>query len=186
MRRSGPRHIEWREFSFSRRSPLSVRMLTTRNLASKETLTIMEFPRAFNEEPLPAFERRADRASGAGIVAGAERAPHNGWRERQPISEEWKMPAKKLSDAEITALLPKAKGWNVVNGKLHREFACKDFVSAFGNMTRVALVAEAMHHHPEWFNAWNTVGIDVYTHRVQGLSDYDFVLAEKINEIFGA
>src|SRR5258708_32524813 len=54
MRRSGPRHIEWREFSFSRRSPLSVRMLTTRILAAKETLTIMEFPRAFNEEPLPA------------------------------------------------------------------------------------------------------------------------------------
>ena len=94
------------------------------------------------------------------------------------------MPAKKLSDAEITALLPKAKGWNVVNGKLHREFACKDFVSAFGNMTRVALVAEKMDHHPEWFNVWNKVIIDLTTHSVKGISDYDFVLAEKINEIF--
>ncbi len=77
------------------------------------------------------------------------------------------MPAKKLSDPEITALLPKAKGWSVVNGKLHREFACKDFVAAFGNMTRVALVAEAMNHHPEWFNVWNKVVIDLNTHRFQ-------------------
>ena len=52
------------------------------------------------------------------------------------------MAAKKLSEAEIAALLPKAKGWSVVSGKLHREFACKDFVTAFGSMARVALVAE--------------------------------------------
>ncbi len=98
------------------------------------------------------------------------------------------MPAKKLTDAEISALLPKAKGWSLMNGKLHREFACKDFVTAFGNMTRVALVAEAMNHHPEWFNVWNKVAIDLKidlnTHSVKGISDYDFVLAEKINEIF--
>ena len=94
------------------------------------------------------------------------------------------MPARKLSDAEIAALLPKAKGWSIVNGKLHREFTCKDFVSAFGNMTQVALVAEAMNHHPEWFNVWNKVVIDLNTHSVKGISDYDFVLAEKINEIF--
>src|SRR5258708_18789366 len=141
-------------------------------------------PARIQRRTAPSVERRADRASGAGIVAGAARAPHNGWRERQPILEEWKMPAKKPSDAEITTLLPKAKGWNVMNGKLHREFACKDFVSAFGNMTRVALVAEAMNHHPEWFNVWNKVVIDLNTHSVKGISDYDFVLAEKINEIF--
>ena len=94
------------------------------------------------------------------------------------------MPAKKLSDAEIQALLPKLSGWKVVNGKLHREYECKDFVAAFGNMTRVALVAEAMNHHPEWFNVWNKVLIDLTTHSVKGISDYDFVLAEKIEEIF--
>ncbi|HET9994336.1 MAG TPA: 4a-hydroxytetrahydrobiopterin dehydratase [Candidatus Acidoferrum sp.] len=95
------------------------------------------------------------------------------------------MPAKKLSEAEIMALLSKAKGWSVVNGKLHRAFECKDFNAAFGNMTRVALVAEAMNHHPEWFNVWNKVVIDLNTHSVKGVSDYDFVLAEKINQIFG-
>ena len=94
------------------------------------------------------------------------------------------MPAKKLTDAEIKALLPKATGWSVVNGKLHREFACNNFVTAFGNMTRVALVAEAMNHHPEWFNVWNKVVIDLTTHSVKGISDYDFVLAEKIDDIF--
>ena len=95
------------------------------------------------------------------------------------------MPAKKLNSAEIQALLTKAKGWSVVNEKLHHEFACKDFVTAFGNMTRVALVAEAMNHHPEWFNVWNKVVIDLSTHSVGGISDYDFALAERINEIFG-
>ena len=94
------------------------------------------------------------------------------------------MPAKKLSDAEIPALLSKLPGWKVVNGKLHQEYACKDFVAAFGNMTRVALVAEAMNHHPEWGNVWNKVVIDLTTHSVKGISDYDFVLAEKIQEIF--
>lgn len=94
------------------------------------------------------------------------------------------MPAKKLSEEEIKALLPRTKGWSVVNGKLHREIRCKDFVTAFGNMTRVALLAESMNHHPEWFNVWNKVVIDLTTHSVAGISDYDFRLAEKINEIF--
>lgn len=99
--------------------------------------------------------------------------------------EDKAMAARKVGEGEITALLPNIKGWSVVDGKLHREIACKDFVTAFGNMTRVALVAEAMNHHPEWFNVWNKVVIDLTTHSVRGISDYDFKLAEKINEIFG-
>jgi len=95
------------------------------------------------------------------------------------------MPAKKLSHEQIQNLLANVKGWSVVNGKLHRAFECKDFVAAFGNMTRVALVAEGMNHHPEWFNVWNKVVIDLTTHSVMGISDYDFALAEKINAIFG-
>jgi 4a-hydroxytetrahydrobiopterin dehydratase len=116
----------------------------------------------------------------------AKAAPHNGSERPKLVPEDSVMPAKKLSDAEITALLPKAKGWRLVDGKLHREFTSKDFVTAFGNMTRVALVAEAMNHHPEWSNVWNKVVIDLHTHSVKGISDYDFVLAEKTNEIFGA
>jgi len=92
--------------------------------------------------------------------------------------------AKKLSEAEVQENLARVKGWSLVNGKLHRAFECKDFVSAFGNMTRVALVAEAMNHHPEWFNVWNKVIIDLNTHSVKGISTLDFELAGKINEIF--
>jgi 4a-hydroxytetrahydrobiopterin dehydratase len=94
--------------------------------------------------------------------------------------------AKKLSDVEVNERLGHAKGWTLTNGKLHRAFECKDFVAAFGNMTRVALVAEAMNHHPEWFNVWNTVVIDLNTHSVKGISNLDFELAAKIDEIFGA
>jgi 4a-hydroxytetrahydrobiopterin dehydratase len=96
------------------------------------------------------------------------------------------MPAKRLTDAEVNERMAGLKGWSVTNGKLHRAFECKDFVSAFGNMTRVALVAEAMNHHPEWFNVWNKVVIDLNTHSVKGISNLDFELAAKINEIFGA
>jgi 4a-hydroxytetrahydrobiopterin dehydratase len=96
------------------------------------------------------------------------------------------MPAKKLTDVEVNEQLSRAKGWSLVGGKLHRAFECKDFVTAFGNMTRVALVAEAMNHHPEWFNVWNKVVIDLNTHSVKGISNLDFELAAKINDIFGA
>jgi 4a-hydroxytetrahydrobiopterin dehydratase len=94
------------------------------------------------------------------------------------------MHARKLSDDEINKLMTRLPGWQIQNGKLHREFECKDFVTAFGNMTRVALIAESMNHHPEWFNVWNKVVIDLVTHSVKGISDLDFVLAEKVEEVF--
>jgi 4a-hydroxytetrahydrobiopterin dehydratase len=94
------------------------------------------------------------------------------------------MAVKKLNEAEVKERLSEVQGWTLESGKLHRAFQCKDFVAAFGNMTRVALVAEAMNHHPEWFNVWNKVVIDLNTHSVGGISDLDFKLAGKINEIF--
>jgi len=96
------------------------------------------------------------------------------------------MKAQKLSDTEIQNQLKKTHGWSLVNGKLHRAFECKDFAAAFGKMTQVALAAESMNHHPEWFNVWNKVVVDLNTHSVQGISNLDFELAGKINEIFGS
>jgi 4a-hydroxytetrahydrobiopterin dehydratase len=96
------------------------------------------------------------------------------------------MRVEKLSEADIQKNLRTVKGWTLVNGKLHKDFECKDFVTAFGKMTQVALVAEWMNHHPEWFNVWNKVAIDLNSHSVQGISNLDFQLAEKINEIFGS
>lgn len=94
------------------------------------------------------------------------------------------MRATKLSDAEIAENLSSVPGWTLLDGKLHRAFECKDFIAAFGRMTQVALVAEAMNHHPEWFNVWNKVVVDLNTHSVQGMSALDFQLARKISEIF--
>jgi 4a-hydroxytetrahydrobiopterin dehydratase len=164
------------------RFPIAPRR-TTRIFAAKETPTIIEFLRAFNEEPMRQLQAFATET--ALLLARRLRRIMFLPRLSDPRGDAI-MPAKKLTDSEVQKLLSKAKGWSVVNGKLHREFACKDFITAFGNMTRVALVAEAMNHHPEWFNVWNKVVIDLSTHSVSGISDYDLVLAEKINEIFGA
>jgi 4a-hydroxytetrahydrobiopterin dehydratase len=92
--------------------------------------------------------------------------------------------AKKLTDEQVNERLGAHKDWALVNGKLHREFSCKDFVEAFGKMSSIALVAESMNHHPEWFNVWNKVVIDLNTHSVKGISDLDFTLAGKIDQIF--
>jgi 4a-hydroxytetrahydrobiopterin dehydratase len=96
------------------------------------------------------------------------------------------MRAQKLTENEVQQQLQQTKGWTLANGKLHKAYECKDFVDAFGKITKVALVAESMNHHPEWFNVWNKVVIDLNTHSVQGISSLDFQLAAKINEIFGS
>jgi 4a-hydroxytetrahydrobiopterin dehydratase len=84
---------------------------------------------------------------------------------------------RRLSEVEIESRLSSLPGWAIVDGKLHREFQFKDFVSAFAFMTGVALVAESKNHHPEWFNVYNKVVIDLTTHDVQGISPLDFELA---------
>lgn len=72
--------------------------------------------------------------------------------------------------------------WRIVDGKLHRQFRFTDFAEAFGFMTRIALVAERMNHHPEWFNVYNQVRVDLTTHDAGGLTDLDFDLARYMNE----
>lgn len=93
------------------------------------------------------------------------------------------MKAQKFSEAEIQQHLSSVPGWTLANGKLHRALEFPDFVAAFGFMAKVALIAESMNHHPEWFNVWNKVVIDLNTHSVQGISNLDFQLAAKINRI---
>jgi 4a-hydroxytetrahydrobiopterin dehydratase len=83
----------------------------------------------------------------------------------------------KLSDAEIQSRLATLSGWTVKNGKLHRELQFADFVQAFSFMTRCALLAEKRDHHPEWFNVYNKVVIDLTTHDAGGISAKDFELA---------
>lgn len=90
---------------------------------------------------------------------------------------------RKLSDQEITEGLEKLSGWGLAEGKLHFERKFKDFVEAFGFMTRVAILAEKMNHHPEWFNVYHTVKIDLTTHDAGGISERDLELAGKINKL---
>lgn len=88
-----------------------------------------------------------------------------------------------LSTDAINAALSELPGWSVERGKLHRQFQFNSFVEAFGFMSSVALVAESMGHHPEWFNVYNRVTVDLTTHDAGGISDKDIALARKMNEL---
>lgn len=92
---------------------------------------------------------------------------------------------RRLTDHEISKAIAELDGWSLVDGKLRREFVFRDFVEAMGFMTRAGIWAEKRNHHPEWFNVYNTVRVDLQTHDVGGLSPYDVDLAKKMNELAG-
>lgn len=74
--------------------------------------------------------------------------------------------------------------WKTENNKLVKTFTFKDFSEAFGFMTRVALVAEKMNHHPTWSNTWNTVAFELYTHDAGNtVTEKDLKLAEAIDAL---
>ena len=91
----------------------------------------------------------------------------------------------KLSKSEIAAALSKLPGWKVESGKLHREYKFVDLVAAFAFISGAALVAHGMDHHPEWFNVWNTVRIDLATHDAGGMTALDVTLAHAMEELAG-
>jgi 4a-hydroxytetrahydrobiopterin dehydratase len=90
----------------------------------------------------------------------------------------------RLSDSEVADRLAGLNGWKVVEGKLSAEYKFGDFISAFGFMTSVALTAERMNHHPEWFNVFDTVRIQLRTHEVDGISQNDFLLATEVRKLY--
>ncbi len=89
----------------------------------------------------------------------------------------------KLSDDQIKEELKELQGWQLVNGKLHKEFQFKDFNQAFGFMTRAAIHAEKMDHHPEWFNVYNKLKVDLMTHDAGGVTENDVKLAKILNSL---
>ncbi len=93
------------------------------------------------------------------------------------------MPRSRLSQQEIEEAIATLKGWSLVDGKLHRELEFKDFIEAFGFMTRAAIVAQAMDHHPEWSNVYNKVRIDLHTHDADGVTKFDIELAKKLEAL---
>ena len=92
--------------------------------------------------------------------------------------------AQKLTAEARKVTLSKLSGWSEVAGRdaITKKFVFKDFNQAFGFMTRAALVAEKMDHHPEWFNVYNRVTVDLATHDAQGITSKDVELAKLLDE----
>lgn len=84
---------------------------------------------------------------------------------------------ERLSPSACDERLRELPGWRIEDGKLRRKFSFGDFPTAFAFMTRVAIHAETMNHHPEWTNVWAHVDVTLWTHDAGGLTELDFRLA---------
>ncbi len=93
------------------------------------------------------------------------------------------MAPEKLSSDEIENELKSLDGWSVVNGKLHKDFQFDDFNQAFGFMARASMHIEKMNHHPEWFNVYNKLSVDLMTHDAGGITQNDVNLAKIFNSL---
>lgn len=91
-----------------------------------------------------------------------------------------------LTEEQISNALPNLDGWTVQAGRLHKEVTFRSFVSAWGFMSRVALLAEKANHHPDWSNSYNRVLIDLCTHDAGGITQRDFDLATKIDKVLSS
>ena len=96
--------------------------------------------------------------------------------------------AQKLDSTARKAALARLQGWSEVGGRdaITKKFVFKNFNEAFGFMSRVALVAEKMDHHPEWSNVYKTVDVTLSTHDAGGLTELDVKLAEAMDQIAGS
>ena len=105
----------------------------------------------------------------------------SGMVEAKPVAAT--MTAEPLTPDAIAELPKQLAAWSLKEGKLHRELRFANFSEAFGFMTRVALAAEQLNHHPEWSNVWNRVVINHTTHDCGGLSNLDLALAQRIDAL---
>ena len=96
------------------------------------------------------------------------------------------MGVDKATEQEIQAFVEELGTWTLQEDKLHREYKFQNFVQAFGFMAQVALLAESANHHPEWFNVYSRVVIDLTTHEAGGISEKDFDLARRVEAVAGS
>jgi 4a-hydroxytetrahydrobiopterin dehydratase len=96
--------------------------------------------------------------------------------------------AQKLTGDARKSALGKLSGWSETKDRdaISKKFVFADFNAAFGFMTRAALVAEKLDHHPEWFNVYKTVEVTLSTHDAGGLTELDVKLAEAMNQLAGS
>ncbi len=73
-------------------------------------------------------------------------------------------------------------GWSLQQGKLHKKFQFNNFKVAFSFMTDISKVAERIGHHPEWCNVYSKVSVDLFTHDVSGISEYDITIAKEMDK----
>ena len=90
---------------------------------------------------------------------------------------------ERLSSEQISEQLKNLPGWSVKEEKLHKDFEFDDFNQAFGFMTRAAMHIEKMNHHPEWFNVYNKLTVDLMTHDAGGITENDIELAKILNSL---
>ena len=98
---------------------------------------------------------------------------------------------EKLDDQQLTQqlktlnkALDSEQQWHIIDGKLSKTFKFKSFIRAFGWMSQMAIWAEKLNHHPEWFNVYNKVEVKLTTHDADGISELDFKLATKMDLFF--
>ena len=89
----------------------------------------------------------------------------------------------KLSSEQISEELKNLPGWSIKDEKLHKDFEFESFNQAFGFMTRAAMEIEKMNHHPEWFNVYNKLSVDLMTHDAGGITENDIQLAKILNSL---
>lgn len=99
---------------------------------------------------------------------------------------------EKMTEQQISAqleilnnTLPPEDAWQIKNNKLAKTFKFKNFIRAFGWMSQIAICAEKLNHHPEWFNVYNKVEVELTTHDANGISQLDFELAKKMQLFAG-
>lgn len=90
---------------------------------------------------------------------------------------------KAFDSAEIETNLKSFPRWKLVSGAIEREFVFSDFKEAFAFMTKVAVIAEDLNHHPDWTNVYNRVKVRLNTHDAHGITNLDFELARRIDNL---
>ena len=90
---------------------------------------------------------------------------------------------QELTHQQVQHELNSLPGWGIDNDKLHRKLKFENFIDAFSFMTRIALLAEKVDHHPEWLNVYDTLEIWLTSHEAGGISTKDIDLARKINDM---
>lgn len=92
---------------------------------------------------------------------------------------------EKYSDEKLSETVSGMAGWSAVEGRhaLYKKFEFRNFVEAFGFMTKAALVAEKLDHHPEWYNVYRTVEVTLATHDAGGVTDFDIELANAMDAL---